>query len=76
MIDYLTLLFLIITYIISIILVSFSEQYIKISTVIFALFYFLWGLWHHKNEKSLHPKIILEYFIIALLGLYLIISMR
>ena len=74
MIDYLTLLFLVITYLTLVILTSFDHQYIKFFTIGFSLLYFLWGLWHHKKEKSLHPEIALEYFIIALLGSLLIIG--
>ncbi|MBU1071451.1 hypothetical protein KKG65_03530 [Patescibacteria group bacterium] len=74
MIDYIALLFLVVTYLSLVLLTSFSHQYIKFLTIGFTLLYFIWGLWHHKREKSLHPKIILEYLIIAMLGLWLIIS--
>ncbi|MBU1200799.1 hypothetical protein KJ953_04715 [Patescibacteria group bacterium] len=74
MIDYIALLFLVVTYLSLVLLTSFSHQYIKFLTIGFTLLYFIWGLWHHKREKSLHPKIALEYFIIAMLGLWLIIS--
>jgi hypothetical protein len=74
MIDYLVLLFLTITYLTLVLLTSFNPQYIKFITVGFTLLYIIWGLWHHKKEKSLHPKIALEYFIIALLGLWLIMG--
>ena len=75
MIDYIILLFLTITYLSLILLTSFDHQYTKLLTAGFALLYFLWGLWHHKKEKSLHPKVALEYFLMALLGLWLIIGM-
>ena len=75
MIDYIALLFITITYLTLVLLTSFNPHYIKLITVGFTVLYFIWGLWHHKKEKSLHPKIILEYFLIALLGLCLIIGM-
>lgn len=31
-------------------------------------FYFLWGVVHHWLLKDLHWRIILEYFLVALLG--------
>lgn len=75
MIDYLILLSIVTTYITAVLLTSYNNQYVKLLTIGFALLYFLWGLWHHKREKSLHPKIALEYFLIALLGFWLIIGM-
>lgn len=74
MIDYLALIFLVIVYIILVLLNSFSPQLIKLLTAGFAVLYFFWGLWHHHKEKSLHPKITLEYLIIVLLGLWLIVG--
>lgn len=74
MTDYIVLLFLVITYLVFILLASFDHRYIRLATIGFASLYFFWGLWHHKKEKSLHPKVVLEYFIIATLGLWLIIG--
>ena len=31
-----------------------------------ALAYFLWGIMHHRNEKSLTARIVLEYFFVSL----------
>ncbi len=75
MIDFISLLFLVVIYIFLVLLTSFSPQYIKLFTIGFSILYFSWGLWHHKREKSLHSKITLEYLLIALLGVWLIVSM-
>lgn len=33
--------------------------------------YFLWGIFHHLIEGDLHPKIMVEYLLIALLSIFL-----
>ncbi|MBL7159644.1 hypothetical protein ISS85_04155, partial [Candidatus Microgenomates bacterium] len=40
-----------------------------------SLAYFLWGMIHHYLEKNLYLKVVIEYFLIALLGAVLIISL-
>jgi len=37
--------------------------------------YFLWGMVHHYLEKNLYLKVIIEYFLVALLGAGLVISL-
>ena len=37
-----------------------------------AISYFLWGVVHHQLEGDFHLRIMLEYFLIALLGVFLI----
>jgi len=37
--------------------------------------YFLWGMAHHYLEKTLYFKVVIEYFLIALLGAILVISL-
>ena len=37
--------------------------------------YFFWGVFHHYSEKNLHLKVVLEYFLVALLGAVLIITL-
>lgn len=43
-------------------------------TVIIAtsITYFLWGVVYHKLEGDLHPKIVVEYLLIALLAILLL----
>jgi len=72
--DYLVLLLLVVTYLTLVMLVSFNPKEIKLFTLGFASLYFFWGIYHHHKEKSLHPKITLEYLIVALLGSWLIIG--
>lgn len=37
--------------------------------VLMSLGYFFWGVIHHFLEKDLHFEVVLEYFIMSLLGL-------
>lgn len=37
-----------------------------------SLFYFLWGIWHHRLEGDLHPKVVVEYLLVSLLALILL----
>lgn len=34
--------------------------------------YVLWGVLHHKSANHLRPKVVLEYFLVALLGVIII----
>lgn len=38
-----------------------------------SLAYFLWGMVHHYLEKNLYFKVVIEYFLVALLGAILVI---
>lgn len=37
-----------------------------------ASLYFIWGIAHHHLEGDLHPKIMIEYLLIALLAIFLL----
>jgi hypothetical protein len=37
-----------------------------------SLTYFVWGLSHHALEGDLHPKIVVEYLLIALLAIFVL----
>lgn len=46
-----------------------NQKIIKASIIIiFSLFYFLWGIFHHTIEKDIHPEIVMEYLLFSLLG--------
>ncbi len=55
---------------------TFKAQIIqrKLSIILTALFYFCWGMVYHKWEKTLHPRVIIEYLLIAALGALLLLS--
>ena len=56
---------------------SFSpnKQILTLVIIAFAVFYFHWGIIHHKFESSLHPEVILEYLLFAALGALLILGL-
>lgn len=47
-------------------------KYILLATAVFALAYFLWGIIHHLQAHNFHARIVLEYFLIALLGVAIV----
>jgi hypothetical protein len=47
-------------------------RYILIATVVFAALYITWGIVHQLRRKSFHAKIVLEYFLVALLGVAIV----
>ena len=52
------------------------NQTIQIGCVIvLSIAYFLWGIVHHYQDKTLYLKVIIEYLLIAFLGAILIISL-
>jgi hypothetical protein len=47
----------------------------QLIAVIGGLYYFFWGIVHHIFDKDLHVKIVLEYLVIALIGVLLLLSL-
>ena len=41
-------------------------------TVVFVIYYILWGIIHHTRDQSLHLKIVLEYIAIGAIALLLL----
>ena len=52
-----------------------NPQALIIATIIFALSYICWGIWHHSRSHTLHPKIVLEYFLVAVLGVVIVATL-
>lgn len=48
-------------------------QFLVIVATAFA--YFLWGIIHHYLEDNLYFKVVVEYFLIALLGTIVLLSL-
>lgn len=55
----------------------FSAQSTRGTAValLLAVFYFFWGVIHHALKKDLHLKVVIEYFLISLLGLVVFFSL-
>lgn len=45
---------------------------ILIATISFALVYIIWGVIHHIRAKNFHGRIVLEYLLVALLGVAIV----
>lgn len=43
-----------------------------VATVIFSLLYIFWGIWHHAKSHHLNGRIVLEYFLVATLGVIIV----
>lgn len=44
-------------------------------TIALSAAYVIWGIYYHWSKKELHPKVIVEYLVIALLASVLVISL-
>lgn len=53
---------------------QFQTTFQIILIIFLGLTYILWGIIHHFKIKDLHPRIILEYVLIALLGTAVLIT--
>jgi hypothetical protein len=52
-----------------------NKDSIKKIVIGLAVVYVLWGVLHHKNEKTLKKEIFFEYLIISVLGSALVIAL-
>lgn len=59
-------------YVLSIFRFQNTPNYILLSTIIFALIYIIWGVFHHARSHNFHGRIVLEYFLVALLGVAIV----
>lgn len=70
--DYTILTLIAIFYLVFIYTYQTVPKYILFSTVVFALIYVIWGVLHHLKAKSFHSRVVLEYFLVALLGVAIV----
>jgi len=54
---------------------SSDKQIVSLAVISFSVFYFIWGIIHHKSEGTLHPEVVLEYLLYSVLGALLIIGL-
>ncbi len=60
----------------SLYLLFLNQPNIQIGIVIATgLFYILWAVIHHAREGDIHPKVILEYTLIAALAIALMLTL-
>lgn len=70
--DYSLLALLAIVYIVSIFRYQSTSQYLLFATIIFSILYFIWGIFHHLRTQTFHARVVLEYLLVALLGLVIV----
>lgn len=70
--DYLLLSVISAGYVASILYFKTVPALVLLSTIIFALLYLIWGIFHQLQSHNLHGKIVLEYFLVALLGVVIV----
>lgn len=46
-----------------------------IATAVFSFCYFIWGVWHHASTRTLNGKIMLEYFLVSVMGIVIVSSL-
>jgi hypothetical protein len=69
---YLSLATISLTYVASISYLKTRPILIVASTAVFALLYIVWGILHARSSNNLHAKVVLEYFLVGLLGLAIV----
>ena len=50
----------------------FDRLLLDIAIYSFGALYVLWGIFHHHSLHHIRPKVVLEYILIALLGIIII----
>ncbi|MFH1244354.1 MAG: hypothetical protein V1487_02135 [bacterium] len=70
--DYTLLALLAVAYLVSVFYYQSTPQYLLFATIIFATLYFIWGIFHHLHTNSFHARVVLEYLLVALLGLVIV----
>ncbi len=73
--DYLILSFLMSIAVLLTLVFNGNRLYQTIIIISTSLLYIFWGLFHHQKEGSLHPQVIWEYFLYALLGSVLVLGL-
>lgn len=50
-------------------------RYILLATGVFGISYIVWGVIHHLRAHNFHARIVLEYLLVALLGLAIVATL-
>lgn len=59
-------------YLITIYRFQTTPKFVVLSTVGFALIYLIWGISHHLRSGNFHARVVLEYLLVALLGVAIV----
>lgn len=70
--DYIILAIIGTIYVATILKFQTSPRLNLLSTIGFAVIYFLWGLFHEARSNNFYLRVVLEYFLVAILGVAII----
>ena len=70
--SYLSLTLISIAYLVAIFRWQSNPPYLLYATILFAICYIAWGVLHHVRRGNLAFKVVLEYALVALLGVAII----
>jgi hypothetical protein len=70
--DYGILAILATVYMVTIFRYQTNPKLVLIATASFALLYLIWGVLHHLRSKNFHARIVLEYLLVAILGVAIV----
>jgi hypothetical protein len=70
--DYSILAILCAIYLVTIYRFQTTSKFVLLATASFATIYLIWGIAHHLRSKNFHARIVLEYLLVALLGVAIV----
>lgn len=70
--DYSVLAILAALYVAAIFRFQTVPKYILLATILFAVSYLIWGIFHQLRTHNFHAKIVLEYLLVAVLGIAIV----
>lgn len=73
--DYSILAIICIVYLVTIYRFQTTPKFVLLSTIIFTMIYLIWGISHHLRSKNFHGRIVLEYLLVAILGLIIVATL-
>lgn len=59
-------------YLVVVLKILTTPLYIILATAGYAFLYFLWGVLHHLASRTLYKKVVLEYFLVAVLAIVIV----
>lgn len=71
-IDYCVLAVLAIAYLAFVYNYQTVPKYVMFATIVFGVAYIIWGVVHHLKSKNFHTRVVLEYLLVALLGVAIV----
>jgi hypothetical protein len=72
---YLPLLGLLLAGFLGLVLFSYDQSFQIIVAIAVAVFYVVWGVIHHLIHKDLYLAVVIEYLVVASLGLVIVFSL-